>query len=78
MITSNVTSIPEVAGDAAILVDPFSVRSICEGMMKIASDPGLADKLNAKARVRRQDFTWQKTADRLWNSMEKAFESKNP
>ena len=78
VITSNVTSMPEVAGDAAILVDPFSVRSICEGMMKIASDPGLADKLNAKARVRRQDFTWQKTADRLWNSMEKAFESKNP
>ena len=78
VITSNVTSMPEVAGDAAILVDPFSVKSICEGMIKIATDPGLADTLNARARLRRQDFSWQKTADRLWGSIEKAVESKNP
>lgn len=77
VITSNVTSMPEVAGDAAILVDPFSARSICEGMVKIATEPGLADTLNARARLRRQDFSWQKTADRLWGSIEKALESKN-
>ena len=32
VITSNITSMPEVAGDAAILVDPFSIQSICDGM----------------------------------------------
>jgi glycosyltransferase involved in cell wall biosynthesis len=78
VITSNVTSMPEVAGDAAILVDPFSVKSICEGMMKIASNPSLAESLNEKARIRRQAFSWQKTADLLWNSMEKAMDSKTP
>ena len=78
VITSNVTSMPEVAGDAAILVDPFSPRSISEGMLKIASDPSISESLNAKARIRRQDFSWQKTAGLLWESMEKALESKNP
>jgi glycosyltransferase involved in cell wall biosynthesis len=77
VITSNVTSMPEVAGDAAVLVDPFSVRSICEGMVKIATDPSLSHSLNEIARERKLDFSWQKTADRLWNSIEKALES-NP
>jgi glycosyltransferase involved in cell wall biosynthesis len=75
VITSNVTSMPEVAGDAAVLVDPFSVRSICEGMTKIATDPSLSIALIEKARIRRQDFNWQKTSERLWNSIEKALDS---
>ena len=78
VITSNVTSMPEVAGDAAILVDPFSVKSICEGMIKIATDPSLRDSLNEKARERRQVFNWQRTAGLLWDSMEKALDSKTP
>jgi glycosyltransferase involved in cell wall biosynthesis len=78
VITSNVTSMPEVAGDAAILVDPFSVKSICEGMLKIATDPALGESLKEKARLRRQVFNWQKTAGLLWESMEKALDSKNP
>jgi glycosyltransferase involved in cell wall biosynthesis len=77
VITSNITSMPEVAGDAAILVDPFSVKSICEGMVKIASDPSLSLDLNERARERRKAFNWQKTAGLLWDSMEKALYSKN-
>ncbi len=78
VITSDVTSMPEVAGDAAILVDPFSVRSIAEGMTKIAKDPSLGNHLNELARERRQIFSWQRTAGLLWDSMEKALESRNP
>jgi glycosyltransferase involved in cell wall biosynthesis len=76
VITSNVTSMPEVAGDAAILVDPFSVKSICEGMTKIATDPALAGILNERARQRRQVFNWQRTAGLLWESMEKCLETR--
>jgi len=72
VITSNVTSMPEVAGDAAFLVDPFSVKSISEGLAQVAGDPSLRDELVEKARIRRQAFSWQKTADRLWDSIEKA------
>jgi glycosyltransferase involved in cell wall biosynthesis len=68
---------PEVAGDAAILVDPFSVRSVCDGMIKIATEPGLAGKLNEKARIRRQVFNWDRTAGLLWDSMKKCLDSKN-
>ena len=75
VITSNVTSMPEVAGDAAILVDPFSVKSICEGMKKVALDPALTSLLIERARIQRQKFSWQKSADLLWSSMEKALNS---
>ena len=78
VITSNVTSMPEVAGDAAILIDPFSVKSICEGMVKIVSDPSLCVSLIEKARERRQVFNWQRTAGLLWDSSEKALDSKTP
>jgi glycosyltransferase involved in cell wall biosynthesis len=71
VITSNVTSMPEVAGDAALLVDPFSVQSITNAMMKIAADEGLRKSLIEKGKKRAEIFTWQKSADRLWGSIEK-------
>ena len=71
VITSNVTSMPEVAGNAALLVDPFSVESNSDAMRRIAFEKGLRESLIEKGRERRQMFTWQKSADRLWESIEK-------
>jgi len=71
VITSNVTSMPEVAGDAALLIDPFSVQSITEALVKISSDENLRKSLIEKGFERKKEFTWQKTADRLWTSIEK-------
>lgn len=71
VITSNVTSMPEVAGDAALLVDPFSVKSIAQGLEKIAFNPDMRDELIAKGRERRKLFTWQNSADQLWKVIEK-------
>lgn len=75
VITSNLTSMPEVGGDAVITVDPFSVESIADGMMAVAKDPALREKLIEKGRERRRKFTWDRTAERLWNSIEKTIES---
>ncbi|HRG53814.1 MAG TPA: glycosyltransferase family 1 protein, partial [Bacteroidia bacterium] len=72
VITSNVTSMPEVAQDAALLVDPFSVCSISDAMNRIYTDKELRTQLIEKGRIRRLDFSWDKTADALWDSMEKA------
>ncbi len=72
VITSNVTSMPEVAGDAALLVDPTSVDGIAEAMRRMVSDPVLRDGLVAKGRVQAQRFTWQRTSSLLWDSMMKA------
>ncbi len=75
VITSNVTSMPEVAGDAALLIDPFSIESISNAMQLIFSDEMLRKSLIEKGNERRKLFTWQKSADRLWESIEKAIHS---
>ena len=71
VITSNVTSMPEVADDAALLVDPFSEASIAEGMTEML-DENVRESLIAKGRERAQDFSWAKAADDIWNSLMKA------
>jgi len=72
IITSNCTSMPEVAKDAAIFVDPFSPQSIADGMQKLTSNPALRESLIANGRIRRQDFSWDLSAQKLWNCVEKA------
>ena len=65
VITSNVTSMPEVANDAALLVDPFKEESIADAMEKIL-DEELRNDLIEKGRIRRQDFSWDKAAETWW------------
>jgi glycosyltransferase involved in cell wall biosynthesis len=69
IVASNCTSLPEVAGDAAIYVDPFSIESIAEGMSRIDSDESLRSQLISNARVQREKFSWDKSAKSLYNSM---------
>jgi len=76
VITSNVTAMPEIAGDAALLVDPFSVDSIKEGMLKIHKDEFLRKDLIAKGKIQREKFSWDKTADKLWKSIETTMSEK--
>ncbi|MBL0329866.1 MAG: glycosyltransferase family 4 protein [Bacteroidetes bacterium] len=71
VITSNITSMPEVAGDAALLVDPFSVDSISKAMIYMYKDADMRQSLIEKGRKRKLDFSWDKTADALWSSIEK-------
>jgi glycosyltransferase involved in cell wall biosynthesis len=65
---------PEVAGDAALLVDPFSIPSITDALQQIATNADLREDLIEKGRERRKMFSWQKTSERLWCSMEKLIE----
>ncbi len=74
VITSNITSMPEVAGGAAHLVDPFSTESITEGLLKVARDEGYHAQLATKGLENCQNFTWQKSADLLWDSMMKTLD----
>ncbi len=71
VITSNVTSMPEVVGDAGLLVDPFSIDSIKDAMLKIYKDETLRNKLIEKGQAQRQKFSWDKTAEKLWSCIEK-------
>lgn len=69
VITSNVTSMPEISGDAALLVDPSSIEQIADAMHKISSDKAFANSLVEKGRKRRADFSWEKTSESLWQSI---------
>jgi len=62
---------PEVAGDAAIYCDPFLVASIAEAMEKIYTQPSLINKLRDKGFEQNKKFSWEKSSERLWNSIEK-------
>jgi glycosyltransferase involved in cell wall biosynthesis len=61
-VTSRTTSLPEVAGDACILVDPESVVSIADGLKRVLSDADLRRDMTQKGLRQAQKFTWEKTA----------------
>lgn len=61
-LTSSVSSLPEVAGDAAVLVDPADVEAIADGLRRVLGDPGLRGDLAARGLSRAGTFTWDRTA----------------
>ncbi len=63
VLTSSVSSMPEVAGEAAILVNPLDVRSITEGMARIIGIPSLREDLRAKTRAQAAKFRWDRAAE---------------
>jgi len=62
VLTSTVSSLPEVAGDAAVLVDPLSVPAICAALERLLGDAGARDRLRAAGRARAARFSWERTA----------------
>lgn len=62
VLTSNVTAMPEAAGDAALLVDPTSVEQIADAMKRIVSDSSLRLDLRQKGVARAAQFSWDRTA----------------
>jgi glycosyltransferase involved in cell wall biosynthesis len=62
VITSNLSSLPEVAGDAALLVDPYNTDEIADAMNTIATQTQLHQQLRQRGLDRVQQFSWRKTA----------------
>jgi glycosyltransferase involved in cell wall biosynthesis len=62
VLTSSVSSLPEIAGDAAILVDPHDDRSIADGLAQLFGDADLRGVLSAAGLVRAAGFTWERCA----------------
>lgn len=71
VITSDVTSMPEVAGPAALYCDPYRPETITAAMLKIYKDSELRQGLIEKGRDRRKVFSWDQTANLFWESIEK-------
>jgi len=71
VITSNTSSMPEVAGEAALCVDPSCTEDIYKAMLAIYTQPDLAKELVTKGKKQLQLFSWDKSANDLWDEIEK-------
>lgn len=70
VICSNTTSLPEVGGNAVLYVDPFSLTQIKDAMIRIYQEKELRDSLIEKGFKQREKFSWDKTAELLWGSIQ--------
>lgn len=69
VITSNVSSMPEVAGDAALLVNPFEADDIARAMVQIADSDKLRHRLIEKGKQQLKRFNWDSSAQKLWKHL---------
>lgn len=66
VLTSNVSAMPEIAGEAALLVDPLAVESIAEGLLRLTESQALRDTYARAGIARASEFTWEKSVEATW------------
>ncbi len=67
VITSNISSMPEVAGEAALIVDPYDITAIANAMQRLYAEEDLVKQLVHKGNERERTFSWDRSADKVWN-----------
>ena len=67
VLTSNRSALPEVAGDAAVLVDPLNTESIGTALRELTCNPELRSELESRGRARAGIFTWGRAVQETWN-----------
>lgn len=74
VLTSNLSSLPEVAGEDAVLVDPYETSSIADGMQRLLTDDDLRRRLSQAGSARAARFSWEETARRTAAVLHRAAE----
>lgn len=69
VLTSSESSLPEIAGEAALCVSPYEVEAITNGINRLVSDHELYNDLKEKGLRRAQDFSWLTTAEETWDTI---------
>lgn len=69
IISGNLTSLPEVTGDAGLLVDPYNIAEIAQAMEKVFLDEALRQELSQKGLERSKLFSWDVAADAVWEEL---------
>ena len=65
VVTSNVSSLPEVAGEAAVLVNPYEASAIADGIIRVLTDRAFSEDLRQKGLARAKQFSWEASARRV-------------
>lgn len=73
VITSNVSSIPEVVGDGAVLINPFDTEELVGAMEKVIEDDNIRNDIAERGYIRSKEFSWSKTAAMTLNVYEEAY-----
>jgi len=73
VVVSNVASLPEVCGDAAVYVDPYNVENIAEGIYSLLKNKELQNELIEMGFKRVKNFSWEKTSDKVLHLLERFF-----
>lgn len=66
VITSNRSAMPEVAGDAATLVDPESTEELREALNRLATNESLRQQLSKRGHERAKQFRWEDAVEKTW------------
>lgn len=74
VISSNAASLPEVVGDAGILIDPYNVKELSEAMERVLKDGEMRNMMRRKGLLQVQNYTWEKSAEKLKNLYHKMAE----
>ena len=72
VLTGNRSSLPEVVGDAGLLVDPYNETEIAEGIYRLVTDLGLRAEFRRRGLLRAKKFSWDETARRTWDVLQAA------
>lgn len=73
LVCSDATSLPEVAGDAALLFDPHDTTALASALHKILTDANLAADLRERGRARAATFTWSRCAEGVLEAYRNSF-----
>ncbi len=68
VLTSSRSALPEVSGDAALMVDPFDVDAIAAGLVELAWNEDLREKLRSRGKARAKTFSWEAATSRTWSA----------
>jgi glycosyltransferase involved in cell wall biosynthesis len=74
VITSNLTSIPEVVGDAGMLINPYNETELQDAILKMLGDENLRNDFIRKGLIRAKDFSWKATAEKTFEVYKKVYE----
>ena len=75
VLTSNVSSLPEVAGDAALTLDPTDIDALADGILRLATEAGLRAELSQKGLERAKRYTWSNAAQQTLASYRRMLET---
>ncbi len=70
---SNTSSLPEVAGEAAIMVDPLDVEGLAAAMERALGDRALREEMRERGPKQAARFSWKRTAGKRWRYIEKSW-----